>query len=270
MLRLQSVSKRFAAGTPNEVLALDRVGLALGEGEVAAIIGTNGAGKSTLLNVIAGLVAPDDGRIELAGADVTAVPVHERARLIGRIAQDPGSSTCGAMSVEENLAMAARRGRARGLGRAVTHEARRGFREKLATLALGLENRLGAPVRTLSGGQRQALALLMATMAPLKLLLLDEHLASLDPRAAEAVMALTRALVTDHRLTTVMVTHDMRHALHSGGRTLMMHAGRFVVDLDASRKQGLTVDDLVRLFQEASHETLASDRVRLGPSGIPS
>src|SRR5690606_29753639 len=202
MLILKGVRKSFLSGTPNEVTALAGIDLEIGEGEFVTVIGSNGAGKSTLLKSIAGLVVPDGGTITLDGRDIAREPVHRRAALIGRIAQDPQESTCAAMTIEENLAMAAKRGRPRGLRRAVTAAARDAFREALAPIGLGLEGRLAARVGTLSGGQRQALALLMATLGRPRLLLLDEHLANLDPKTGEIVMALTDRLVREGRLTT--------------------------------------------------------------------
>jgi len=265
VLRLLGVGKRFGAGTPNAVVALDGVSLDVREGDFVTLIGSNGAGKSTLLRVILGLVAPDRGRVELAGQDVTREPVHRRARAIGRIAQDPGESTCAAMTIEENLAMAARRGQPRGLRWAVTRARRSAFRGRLAEMGLGLEGRLGVRVGTLSGGQRQALALLMATLARPKVLLLDEHTASLDPKAADQVMALTERLVAEGRLTTLMVTHNMHQALRWGTRLVMLHAGRVILDVEGEVKRGLQVRDLVTKFYEASGTELAEDRLLLAP-----
>ena len=265
MLRVDGLVKRFGAGTPNAVTALDGVSLDVRAGDFVTLVGSNGVGKSTLLRVILGLVLPDRGRIELAGEDVTRVPVHQRARAIGRIAQDPGESTCAAMTIEENLAMAARRGRPRGLRWAVTRAGRSAFRGRLAEVGLGLEARLGARVGTLSGGQRQALALLMATLARPRLLLLDEHTASLDPRAAEQVMTLTERLVAEGGLTTLMVTHNMHQALRCGSRLVMLHAGRVILDVEGAAKRGLHVRDLVAKFYEASGTELAEDRLLLAP-----
>ena len=263
MLALEGVVKRFGTGTAAEVTALDGVSLAVEAGEFVTLIGSNGAGKSTLLRTILGSVVPDRGRVALDGRDVTREPVHRRARDIGRIAQDPGESTCAGMTVEENLAMAARRGRPRGLGRAVTAPTRAAFRARLATVGLGLEGRLGTRVGTLSGGQRQALGLLMATLSTPKVLLLDEHTASLDPKAAELVMGFTGQLVADARLTTLMVTHNMHQALGWGNRLVMMHAGRVVLDLRGEAKDRLRVQDLVTKFYEASGTELTEDRLLL-------
>jgi putative ABC transport system ATP-binding protein len=263
MLALRGIVKTFMAGTPNAVRALDGIDLALAEGDFVTVIGSNGAGKSTMLRSVVGLVEPDSGTIALDGRDITRLPVHARAGAIGRIAQDPHESTCAVMSIEENLAMAARRGQRRGLSRAVTPALRESFRERLAAIGLGLETRLGARVGTLSGGQRQALALLMATLAHPRVLLLDEHLASLDPKTAEAVMQLTGRLVAEGRLTTLMVTHNMHEAIRWGNRLIMMHEGRIILDLAAAEKASLTVPALVERFHAASRQELADDRVLL-------
>lgn len=263
MLAVEQARKRFASGGDVVVTALDEVSLALEPGDFVTVIGSNGAGKSTLLKSIAGLVALDTGRVTLDGADITREPVHARARLIGRIAQDPHESTCAIMTIEENLAIAAKRGQRRGLARAVTREIREHFRAALADVGLGLEARLGTRVGTLSGGQRQALALLMATIARPRLLLLDEHLASLDPKTAEAVMQLTGKLVAADRLTTLMVTHNMQDAIRWGDRLIMMHEGRIVLDLRDAAKRALTVRALVDQFHAVSSATFASDRALL-------
>ncbi len=263
MLRLESVVKVYAKGTPNEVVALAGVSLDVRAGDFVTLIGSNGAGKSTLLKTTMGLVMPDAGRIELDGRDVTREPVYRRAHEIGRIAQDPHEGTRASMTIEENLAMAGRRGQPRGLRLAVTAAGRAEFRRQLAEIGLGLEGRLGTRVGTLSGGQRQALGLLMATLARPKLLLLDEHLASLDPKTAEVVMHLTARLVAEGHLTTLMVTHNMHEAMRWGNRLIMMHEGRFVLDVGADEKAHLSVRDLVAKFYEASGEALAVDRMLL-------
>jgi putative ABC transport system ATP-binding protein len=262
MLSLRAVSKYFHRGSVNEVCALDRLDLEVAGGDFVTIIGSNGAGKSTLLGVISGRLTPDAGAIALDGRDITRVLAYRRAAAIGRVAQDPGESLCAAMTIEENLAMAARRGRARGLSRAVTPAARRRFAEVLGAMGLGLETRLGARAGTLSGGQRQALALQMATLAGASLLILDEHLAALDPRSAEAVMALTARLVVGERLTTLMVTHKMQDAIRWGNRLLMMHAGRIVFEARDAAKAALTVEALVAKFHAAGSDA-AEDRVLL-------
>ena len=265
MLTVEGARKRFLAGTAEETLALDGVSLTLDAGDFVTVIGSNGAGKSTLLKAIAGLVMLDEGRIVLDGRDVTTWPAHRRASLIGRIAQDPHEGTCAAMTIAENLALAARRGATRRLVRAVTPDLARHFRERLAGLGLGLENRLDTRVAFLSGGQRQALSLLMATLAQPRLLLLDEHLANLDPRTATLVMANTERLVAAGRLTTVMVTHDMRQAIRVGNRLVMLHQGRVVFAASGEEKAALTVASLVEKFHAASGERLADDRVLLTP-----
>ncbi len=263
MLELHQARKRFLAGGANAVTALDDVSLALQPGEFVTIIGSNGAGKSTLLKSIAGLVTLDSGRVVLDGRNITQEPVHARAALIGRIAQDPLESTCAIMTIEENLAIAVKRGQRRGLARAVTAASRERFRVALADIGLGLEARLGTRVGTLSGGQRQALALLMATIARPRLLLLDEHLASLDPKTAEAVMQLTGRLVVAESLTTVMVTHNMQEAIRWGDRLIMMHEGRIVFDARGVEKRTLSVPALIGKFHDASHTAFASDRALL-------
>ena len=263
MLRIENVVKRYGRGTPSEVTALDGVSLEVHAGDFITLIGSNGAGKTTLLKTIVGLVEPDRGRLALAGREITREPVHRRALEISRIAQDPGESTCAAMTIEENLALALRRGQPRGLSRAVTQGRRAEFRARLGEVGLGLEGRLGIRVGTLSGGQRQALALLMATLTRPRVLLLDEHLASLDPKTAEVVMRLTEKLVAEGRLTTLMVTHNMSQAIRWGNRLVMMHAGRIILDVAGEEKARLHVNDLVAKFYEASREELSVDRMLL-------
>jgi putative tryptophan/tyrosine transport system ATP-binding protein len=262
ILSLTGVSKRFHLGTPNEVAALRDVDFAVAAGDFVTIIGSNGAGKSSLLKAIAGIIIPDAGSIVFDRRDITRTPLHRRAAAIGRIAQDPNESTCAAMTIEENLAMAERRGRMRGLRRAVTPAARTRFAAALAPIGLGLETRLASHVGTLSGGQRQTLALLMATMAGARLLLLDEHLAALDPRTAATVMALTGRLVAERSLTTLMVTHSMQDAIRHGNRLIMMHAGRIILDIRDEAKVALTVDALVARFHEKGAD-MSEDRVLL-------
>jgi len=265
MLVLRNLAKTFLAGTPNAATALDGIDLELRDGEFVTVIGSNGAGKSTLLKAIAGLVEPDRGSIELDGRDITREPVWRRAALIGRIAQDPQESTCAAMTIAENLAMALKRGQPRGLRRAVTPALRERFRAALAEVGLGLEGRLDARLGTLSGGQRQAIALLMATLTHPRLLLLDEHLASLDPKTGEAVMAMTAGIVAAGQLTTLMVTHNMQEAIRWGSRLVMMHAGRVILDVGGAEKSQLTVAALVEKFHQASRSALAEDRLLLTP-----
>ncbi len=265
VLALRNVTKHFLRGTPNAVRALDRVDLDVGAGDFITIIGSNGAGKSTLIKAIAGLAMPDEGTIVFEERDITRAPVYRRAGAIGRIAQDPGESTCAVMTIEENLAMAEKRGRPRGLSLAVTAPGRTRYRAALVQIGLGLEARLAVRIATLSGGQRQALALLMATLSGSRLLLLDEHLANLDPKTAEIVMALTARLVNERKLTTLMITHNMQDAIRWGNRLLMMHAGRIIFDAQGGAKEALTVPALVAKFHEASQGDLTEDRVLLAP-----
>jgi putative ABC transport system ATP-binding protein len=262
MLRLDGLVKRFASGE-GEVRALDGLSLSVPEGEFVTVIGSNGAGKSTLLKAICGLTAMDGGILELDGQDISRWPVHRRGVLIGRIAQDPHEGSCASMTIAENLAMAMRRGKSRGLRRAVTPALAAGFRDQLAEIGLGLESRLGARVGTLSGGQRQALSLLMATCAHPKLLLLDEHTANLDPRTTQTVMACTGRLIAAGGITTLMVTHNMADAIRWGDRLIMLHAGRIIFDISGADKAVLTVADLVERFHTASGQDLADDRLLL-------
>ncbi len=264
MLALREMSKTFMAGTADAVRALDRVSLVLEPGDFVTIIGSNGAGKSTLLNAIGGLVLPDSGRIELDGTDITFTPVHRRGALIGRVAQNPLESTCASMSIAENLAMAARRDGRRGLRRAVTAARAEKFRYRLASVGLGLEQRIDARIGTLSGGQRQAIALLMATSGRPRLLLLDEHLANLDPRTANVVMALTGRLIAEAALTTLMVTHNMAEAVRWGNRLIMMHEGRIAFEVRGAEKAALTISGLIDRFHAAVGTDLVEDRVLLG------
>ena len=263
MLALEHVTKTFASGGAAEVKALDDLSLSIGGGDFVTVLGSNGAGKSTLLKAIVGLTQPETGRVTLDGRDITRDPVHRRAGLFGRIAQDPNDSTCAGMTIEENLAMAAKRGQSRGLRRAVTPELRERFRAALAEIGLGLESRLETRIGLLSGGQRQTIALLMATLAGPRLLLLDEHLAALDPKTAELVMALTDRLVRERRLTTLMITHNMADAIRWGNRLVMMHRGRIIFEAAGAEKARLTVGGLVQKFHEAGHIDLADDRMLL-------
>jgi putative ABC transport system ATP-binding protein len=263
MLSLRAISKYFNRGSPNEVCALRDLDLEVAEGDFVTVIGSNGAGKSTMLGVVSGRVMPDAGAVVFAGRDITRVPAFRRAADIGRIAQDPGESVCAGMTIEENLAMAARRGQTRALRRAITAAGRAHFADVLARIGLGLETRLSARVATLSGGQRQALALQMATLSGARLLLLDEHLAALDPRTAETVMTLTARLVSERGLTTLMVTHKMQDAIRWGNRLAMMHGGRIIFEARDAEKAALTVDALVAKFHRAGGD-LSEDRVLLG------
>jgi len=248
MLSLVGVSKTFYPGTANERHALCSVNLGLRAGDFAVVIGSNGAGKSTLLNVLAGEVMPDSGTVTINGSDLTAAAAHERSGLIARVFQDPALGTAPDLTVEENLAIANMRGRPRGLRRAVRKERRERFHRELAALNLGLEDRLGVRVDTLSGGQRQALSLLMALLVEPRILILDEHTAALDPRTAAVVMAATIAAVSRSGVTTLMVTHNMQHAIDYGNRLVMLDAGRVIYEADRQEKEALTVSSLVERF----------------------
>ncbi len=250
MLSARQLHKVFHAGTPDERVAIDDVSLDLKRGDFAVIVGGNGAGKSTLLNMLAGEVRVDGGSILIDGANITPLPTHRRARYVSRVFQDPSVGTAATLSIEENLAVASLRGSSRGFGRGLTSTLREEFRARLATFGLGLENRMTAQAGLLSGGQRQALSLLMAVLREPKLLLLDEHTAALDPRTAEAVMRVTSRVVADAGLTTLMVTHNMHHAISHGNRLIMMQQGRIMADLDVDAKHGMTVERLIAAFED--------------------
>jgi putative ABC transport system ATP-binding protein len=264
MIALDGIEVTFHPGTVLETRALRGVDLTIPAGQFVTVIGSNGAGKSTLLNVLAGTARATAGRIEIEGADVTGQRAAERARLLARVFQDPLGGTCGDLTIEENLALAEARGRARGLRSAVDAAGRGRWRERLTTLGLGLEGRLGDRMGLLSGGQRQATALLMATMAPSQILLLDEHTAALDPRTAEFVLDLTTRLVRELRLTTLMVTHSMHQALALGDRLLMLHEGRICLDVAGEAKTRLTVEDLLAEFRRTRGIELDGDALLLG------
>lgn len=263
MLKVKQVKKVFNKGSINEKVALNGIDLHLKPGDFVTVIGGNGAGKSTLLNIVAGAYTVDQGSITLDGNNVTYTPEYKRAAHIGRVFQDPMMGTAASMTIEENLAMALRRGKRRGLRWGITNQERVKFKEQLATLELGLEDRLKSKVGLLSGGQRQALTLLMATMMRPKLLLLDEHTAALDPKTAQKVLYLTGKIVQENNLTTLMVTHNMRDALKYGNRTIMLHEGKIILDLNAEEKQRLKVADLIKLFERTSGDTMANDRMLL-------
>ncbi|MGE5654697.1 MAG: ABC transporter ATP-binding protein [Bacillota bacterium] len=248
MLRLVELEHTFNQGTPMAKAALSGVSLHLAPGEFACVVGSNGAGKSTLLNAVAGVYQPDHGQVVIDGQDVTLQVEHRRARSVGRVFQNPLHGTAPAMTVEENLALAAKRGKPLGLGMILTRPRRSEIREQLAALGLGLEDRLSTKVGLLSGGQRQALTLLMATLVQPKVLLLDEHTAALDPATADRVLAITARLVKEQRLTTLMVTHNLAHAIALGDRLLMMNNGRIVHDLRGQEKASLTIEQLRSLF----------------------
>jgi putative ABC transport system ATP-binding protein len=263
MIELAGIRRTYLRGTPQETVAVDGLDLDVPTGEWVTVIGSNGAGKSTMLRIVAGNETPDVGTVTIAGRTVTRQPEHRRAHLVGRLDQDPLASTAPELSVEQNLAIAMMRGRRRGFGRAVTASRRRAMAAALEPLGLGLERRLGTPAGTLSGGQRQAMAMVMATIAEPKALLLDEHIAALDPRAAEQVIALTENLVTERRLTTLMVTHNMHFALRYGDRLIVMHRGRIVMDVSGDDKRRLDVPSLVQTFHDVAGSDVVSDRVLL-------
>ena len=254
MLDLHSIYKTFNAGTVNEKTALNGLNLHLNEGDFVTVIGGNGAGKSTMLNAVAGTWFVDEGKITIDDIDVTKLPEHKRAKYLGRVFQDPMTGTAATMQIEENMALAARRGMTRSLRPGITAKEREFYREQLKILGLGLEDRLTSKVGLLSGGQRQALTLLMATLKKPRLLLLDEHTAALDPKTAELIMELTDKIVKAKHLTTIMVTHNLRYAVEYGNRLLMMHQGEVILDKKEEEKESITVDDILKLFNEISIE----------------
>lgn len=260
MLKISNISKTFNPGTANEKQAITGLTLHLKPGDFATIIGSNGAGKSTLFNAICGDFLTDGGRIELDGRDITFVPQHVRARIIGRLYQDPMRGSAPGMTIEENLALAAGSG---GWLSHMTRKDKKKFQEQLSRLGIGLEDRMMQPVGLLSGGQRQALTLLMATMVPPKILLLDEHTAALDPATAEKVLQITKEIVDEHKITTLMVTHNMQNALDMGNRTLMMDDGRIVYDVEGAERASLTVEDLMEKFRVGAGKKLDNDRILL-------
>lgn len=263
MIELQQVHVRFNAGTVNENHALRDITLRLEAGEFVSVIGSNGAGKSTLLNTIAGTIPVDQGRVHIGEADVTRLPEHKRCSGCARVFQDPLTGTCGPLTIEENLALAVDRGRHRTMRRALTKTRRADFRRALEPLGMGLESRLVDRMDRLSGGQRQALSLLMATLAPSEVLLLDEHTAALDPVMAELVVNLTDRIVREKGLTALMVTHSMAQALAYGDRLIMMHRGRIALDLDAQERRRLSVEDLIAEFSRQVGGALDDDKLLL-------
>ena len=263
MLELKNICKTFNPGTVNEKRALTGLNLTLNDGDFVTVIGGNGAGKSTMLNAVAGTWMVDSGSILIDGTDVTRLPEHKRAAFIGRVFQDPMMGTAPTMQIEENLALAARRGERRGLGWGITKAARAQYREMLRRLDLGLEDRLTSKVGLLSGGQRQALTLLMASLKKPKLLLLDEHTAALDPKTAAKVLSLSDQIVEENHLTTMMVTHNMKDAIVHGNRLIMMYDGHIVIDVSGEDKKKLTVPDLLALFSKVSGSDEADDKMLL-------
>ncbi|MDD6161148.1 MAG: ATP-binding cassette domain-containing protein [Oscillospiraceae bacterium] len=264
MLELKNISKTFNPGTPNEKCALKNLSLRLEQGDFVTIIGSNGAGKSTLFNAVAGSFYVDEGSVCLSGQDITFLPEHKRSRAIGRLFQDPLKGTAPSMTIEENLALAfLRSSRGKASFSRISKADKELFRERLSRLNMGLEDRMRQPVGLLSGGQRQALTLLMATLVPPQLLLLDEHTAALDPATADKVLELTRQVVAEDRITCMMITHNMNQALELGNRTLMMADGGIVLDVAGKERAGLTVDDLLTRFRAGTGKNLDNDRILL-------
>ena len=264
MLQINNIYKTYNAGTNNEKKALQGVSLQLKPGDFVTVIGGNGAGKSTLMNCVSGAYSVDEGGIYIDGIDVTGLSEHKRAKYIGRVFQDPMMGTAATMQIEENLALAARRGKIRTLVPGITRKERAEYKEMLKILDLGLEERMTSKVGLLSGGQRQALTLLMATMRKPKLLLLDEHTAALDPKTAAKVLEVTQKIVSRDNLTTLMITHNMRDAINYGNRLIMMYDGKIVVDVSGEEKKNLTVEQLLGLFSKASGSDEADDKLLLG------
>ncbi len=263
MLKITDLEKTFNAGTINAKTALRGLNLEIKDGDFVTVIGGNGAGKSTLLNAIAGVWKPDYGTIEIDGVNVTNMPEHKRAKFLGRVFQDPMKGTAPDMEIDENLSIAARRGTKRKLLWGIRRGEREKYSELLKGLELGLETRLSTKVGLLSGGQRQAVTLLMATLNRPKLLLLDEHTAALDPKTAEKVLEITDKIVNKNRITTLMITHNMRDAIEHGNRLIMMHEGNVIIDVEGEEKKKLTVEDLLALFTKASGKEFANDRAIL-------
>lgn len=263
MLEIQNIHKTFNPGTINEKVALNGVNLNLNPGDFLTIIGGNGAGKSTTLNAIAGVWPVDEGKIIVDGTDITKLSEHKRAAYLGRVFQDPMTGTAATMSIQENMAIAARRGERRGLGWGITKKEREHYRELLKELDLGLEDRLTSKVGLLSGGQRQAITLLMASLKKPKLLLLDEHTAALDPKTAAKVLTISDKIIEENQLTAMMVTHNMKDAIAHGNRLIMMHEGRIIYDVAGEEKKNLHVSDLLKKFEEASGGEFANDRMML-------
>lgn len=263
MLEIQNIHKTFNPGTINEKVALNGVNLNLNPGDFVTIIGGNGAGKSTTLNAIAGVWPVDEGKIIIDGVDITKLSEYKRALYLGRVFQDPMTGTAATMSIEENMAIAARRGERRGLGWGITKKERERYKEALKELDLGLEDRLSSKVGLLSGGQRQAITLLMASLKKPKLLLLDEHTAALDPKTAAKVLAISDKIIQEHQLTAMMVTHNMKDAIAHGNRLIMMHEGKIIYDVSGEEKKNLKVADLLAKFEEVSGGEFANDRMML-------
>lgn len=263
MLRLEQINKVFNEATPDEKVALDQINLTLEKGDFVTVIGSNGAGKSTLMNMISGVLTPDIGTVKIDNNDVTRLPEYKRSKLIGRVFQDPMAGTAPTMTIEENLAMAYSRNKSRSLRKGVDKKRREFFKESLKSLHLNLENRLNAKVGLLSGGERQALSLLMATFTQPSILLLDEHTAALDPSRAKLITDLTKELVKKDQLTTLMVTHNMQQALDLGNRLIMMDKGQIILEVREEEKKDLTIEQLLKEFQKIRGESIMSDRTLL-------
>ena len=263
MLEIKNLTKTFNAGTINEKVALNDISLTLEDGDFVTVIGGNGAGKSTLLNAISGVWKPDSGQIIVDGVNLSHMPEYKRAKFLGRVFQDPMMGTAADMEIQENLAIAYRRGKMRGFKWGISKKEKAEYVKMLSQLELGLETRLSAKVGLLSGGQRQAVTLLMASMNKPKILLLDEHTAALDPKTAEKVLNITDKIVNENKLTTIMITHNMTDALAHGNRLIMMHQGKIIIDVKGEDKKKLTVSDLLELFTKASGTQFASDRALL-------
>lgn len=263
MLEIKNVKKTFNKNTINEKKALNGINLQLNEGDFVTVIGGNGAGKSTTLNMIAGVYPIDSGRIEIDGVNISRYPEYKRAQYIGRVFQDPMMGTAAGMEIQENMALAYRRGKGRGLAWGIRQSEKSYYQEALKKLDLGLENRMTNKVGLLSGGQRQALTLLMATLQKPKILLLDEHTAALDPKTAKKVLEITEEIVGEQNLTTMMITHNMKDAIQIGNRLIMMHEGKIIYDISGEEKNQLEVEDLLRKFEEASGEEFSNDRMIL-------
>lgn len=255
MVTLNNINITFNAGTVDENKLFENFSLNVNDGEFVSIVGSNGSGKTTLLNMICGTLRPDSGTVVFGGTDITTAPEYKRARRIGRVLQDPKSGTCGSLSILENLSLADNKNKGYNLTRAVSRQREDYYKSLLEMCNMGLENRMGVLAGSLSGGQRQALALIIATMTPIDLLILDEHTAALDPKSSDTVMEITQKVVTEKKLTTLMVTHNLRFAVQYGTRLIMMHSGNAVMDIDGERKQKLVVDDILDKFNQISIET---------------
>ncbi|MGU3574020.1 ABC transporter ATP-binding protein [Brucellaceae bacterium C25G] len=264
MIEVSNLNVVFGRGTPLEKQALNGINLTMKQGSFVTVIGSNGAGKSTFLGTLAGDILPTSGKVIINDKDVTRQPTAERAKLVARVFQDPLAGSCGTLTIEENLALAAARGKKRGLSPALSAARRETFRERVAGLKLGLENRMQDRMELLSGGQRQALSLVMATLTSSEVLLLDEHTAALDPGMAEFIMELTHKLVNENKLTTLMVTHSMRQALDYGDRTIMLHAGEVLLDVEGDQRKNLGVEDLIKMFRDVRGQTIDDDALLIG------